>query len=146
MEQLTSFEKDILSGKICPYCKCETKKVTDKEIYGPQSKYDKSFIQCIENRDHYVGTFANGRSLGRLADSELRKLKREGHAVFDKLWQGEDATFNSRDHAYTWLSRKMRLSMDLTHFAMFNDDQCIQSIQIVNAFMKLPKWLRVLIK
>jgi hypothetical protein len=146
MEQLTKFEKDVLSGKICPYCKCETKLVTDREIYGQHSNYNSYFIQCSQNRDHYVGTFADGRSLGRLADSELRKLKREGHAVFDKLWQGEDATFNSRDHAYTWLSRKMRLSMDLTHFAMFNDEQCTQSIQIVKAFMKLPKWLRVLIK
>ncbi len=146
MEQLTKFEKDVLSGKICPYCKCETMLVTDREIYGQHSNYNSYFIQCSQNRDHYVGTFANGRSLGRLADSELRKLKREGHAVFDKLWQGEDATFNSRDHAYTWLSRKMRLSMDLTHFAMFDDEQCTQSIQIVKAFMKLPKWLRVLIK
>jgi hypothetical protein len=146
MDQLTSFEKDVLSGKICPYCNCETQKVTDKEIYGLQSNYNKSFIQCIQNSDHYVGTFSNGKSLGRLADSELRKLKRDGHAVFDKLWQGEEATFNARDHAYIWLSRKMRLSMDLTHFAMFNNEQCIQSIQIVNAFLKLPKWLRILIK
>lgn len=146
MDQLTSFEKDVLSGKLCPYCNCETQKVTDKEIYGIQSNYNKSFIQCIQNSDHYVGTFSNGKSLGRLANSELRKLKRDGHAVFDKLWQGEEATFNSRDHAYAWLSRKMRLSMDLTHFAMFNNEQCIQSIQIVNAFFKLPKWLRILIK
>ena len=73
-------------------------------------------------------------------------LKREGHAVFDKLWQGQNTTFNSRDKAYTWLSKKMRLSKDLTHFAMFNNEQCIQSMNIVNVFMKLPKWLRILIK
>ena len=146
MEELTSFEKDILTGKICPYCNCETQKVTDKEIYGPHSNYNKSFIQCIQNSDHYVGTFSNGKSLGRLADDELRMLKREGHAVFDKLWQGQNTTFNSRDKAYTWLSKKMRLSKDLTHFAMFNNEQCIQSMNIVNVFMKLPKWLRILIK
>lgn len=146
MDELNSFETDILTGKICPYCKCETKIVTDKVIYGHKSNYNKYFIQCIQNSEHYVGTFSNGKSLGRLADAELRKLKRNGHEVFDKLWQGVEATFNSRDHAYAWLSRKMRLSMDLTHFAMFNNEQCIQSIQIVNAFLKLPKWLRILIK
>ena len=146
MDQLTSFEKDILTGKMCPYCNCETKTVTDKEIYGPQSNYNKSFIQCIQNSDHYVGTFANGKSLGRLANSELRKLKREGHAIFDQLWQGEDAPFKTRDKSYIWLSRKMRLSKELTHFAMFNDEQCLQSVKIVNGFMKLPKWLRLLIK
>ena len=145
MEQLTSFEKDVLSGKLCPYCNCETQKVTDKEIYGIQSNYNKSFIQCIQNSDHYVGTFSNGKSLGRLANSELRKLKRDGHAVFDKLWQGEEATFNSRDQAYQWLSKKMKLSKDLTHFAMFSDEQCIQSINIVNRMMKLPLWLRQII-
>jgi hypothetical protein len=74
MDQLTSFERDVLSGKICPYCMCETIRVTDREIYGPQSNYNKSFIQCIENRDHYVGTFSNGQSLGRLADAGLRKF------------------------------------------------------------------------
>jgi hypothetical protein len=146
MDQLTSFERDVLSGKICPYCMCETIRVTDREIYGPQSNYNKSFIQCIENRDHYVGTFSNGQSLGRLADAGLRKLKREGHEVFDKLWQGENATFKTRDKAYIWLSRKMGLSKELTHFAMFNDEQCLQSVRIVNSYMKIPKWVRHLIK
>ena len=145
MDQLTSFEKDILTGKICPYCNCETKTVTDKEIYGPQSNYSKTFIQCIQNSEHYVGTFSNGKSLGRLADAELRKLKRNGHEVFDKLWQGEQATFKSRDQAYQWLSKKMKLSKDLTHFAMFSDELCIQSINIVNRIMKLPLWLRQII-
>jgi hypothetical protein len=145
MEQMKSFQKDILTGKLCPYCICETKKVTDMEIYGQQSSYNKFFIQCTQNRDHYVGTFSNGQSLGRLADSGLRKLKREGHAVFDKLWQGNHATFKTRDQAYKWLSKKMKLSKDLTHFAMFNDEQCIQSIKIVNRLMKLPLWLRQLI-
>jgi hypothetical protein len=145
MDELTSFETDILTGKICPYCKCETKIVTDKEIYGHKSNYNKYFIQCIQNSEHYVGTFSNGKSLGRLANAELRKLKRNGHEVFDKLWQGEQATFKSRDQAYQWLSKKMKLSKDLTHFAMFSDEQCIQSINVVNRMMKLPLWLRQII-
>lgn len=146
MESLTNFEKNILKGEICPYCICHTKLVTDKEIYGNQSLGSKFYIQCVKNTDHYVGTFSNGKSLGRLADAQLRKFKREGHDIFDQLWQGENKIFNTRDQAYTWLSKKMKISKDLTHFAMFNDDQCIQCIKIVNNFLKLPKWLRKLIK
>ncbi len=146
METLNNFQKDILTGKICPYCKCGTIRVTDREIYGPHSNFNKSFIQCIENKDHYVGTFRNGQSLGRLANADLRKLKRQGHEVFDKLWQGNNATFKTRDKAYIWLSKKMKLSKELTHFAMFNEEQCLQSFMIVNRFMKIPKWVRQLIK
>jgi hypothetical protein len=29
----------ILTGKICPYCNCETTLVSDKNIYGQNSKY-----------------------------------------------------------------------------------------------------------
>lgn len=145
MEQLSKTEKEILTGSRCPYCNCATKRVTDIEIYGHHSNYNKRFIQCEMNADHYVGTFANGQALGRLADAELRKLKREGHALFDQLWQGEQPTFRTRDQAYKWLAKKMRLSSDLTHFAMFNNEQCLQSMQLVREFLKLPKWLRILI-
>ena len=138
MEQLSKTEKEILTGIRCPYCNCATKKVTDIEIYGPHSNYNQSFIQCEMNTDHYVGTFANGQALGRLADAELRKLKREGHALFDQLWQGENAVFRTRDQAYVWLARNMRLSNDLTHFAMFNNEQCVQSMNLVREFLQYP--------
>ncbi|MEY4572644.1 MAG: hypothetical protein RLZ10_1888 [Bacteroidota bacterium] len=133
---------EVLKGKICPYCNCETKLVTDKEIYGPNSNFNKKFIQCINNNDHYVGTRANGKSLGRLADSELRVLKRKAHALFDPLWEGQDAIFKSRDKAYIWLSRRMNLSNDRTHFAMFDKIQCERSIEIITRFNKIPYWIR----
>ena len=136
MDQLTDFDKKVLSGEVCPYCKCATKRVTDREIYGPNSNYNKTFIQCVENSDHYVGTYANGRSLGRLADGKLRLYKREGHAVFDKLWLGDNASFRSRDEAYQWLSKKMGIPLELTHFGMFDNEQCLKSIQMVKDFSK----------
>lgn len=146
MDQLTDFDRRVLSGEVCPYCKCDTKRVTDREIYGPQSNYNKVFIQCVENSDHYVGTYANGRSLGRLADAKLRRYKREGHVVFDKLWLGDHPTFKSRDKAYLWLSKKMGIPKELTHFGMFDNEQCLKSIQIVKDFSKTPKWLRFFLK
>lgn len=143
LENMNNLE--VLKGKICPYCYCATKLVTDKEIYGPNSNFDKKFIQCINNKDHYVGTRANGKSLGRLADSELRSLKRKAHALFDPLWESQDAVFESRDKAYIWLSKRMKLSHDKTHFAMFDTIQCEQSIEIITRFNKIPRWLRKII-
>jgi hypothetical protein len=127
-------KNNILSGKVCPYCQCETNEVTDKEIFGPYSNYDKKFIQCKMNRDHYVGTYRNGKSLGRLANLTLRRKKMEAHAIFDPLWKNK--IFKSRDAAYTWLSSKMSLPKDETHFGMFDETQCDKAIRLMNRFNK----------
>ena len=40
-KEVNSMNKDSLTpelrGEVCPYCKCETELVSDKEIYGPDS-------------------------------------------------------------------------------------------------------------
>jgi len=112
-------QKKIISGAICPYCHCETKLVEGDVIYPnlvnelPRPKFlDKYYYQCTQNRDHYVGTYAdNITSLGRLADVELRKHKNQGHQSFDPLWK-----------------EKIHLPLELTHFGMFTKEQCQQVI------------------
>ena len=59
-------QKKIISGAICPYCHCETKLVEGDVIYPnlvnelPRPKFlDKYYYQCTQNRDHYVGTYAD---------------------------------------------------------------------------------------
>ena len=79
---------------------------------------------------HYVGTYSdNITSLGRIANSELRKLKSKGHQVFDPLWK-QKIKFNSQKQAYEWLSEKMNLPQEFTHFGMFTNDECIKAINI----------------
>ena len=137
-------KKNILTGKVCPYCQCDTKAVNDKAIFGPYSKYDKKFIQCTMDSDHYVGTYRRGLSLGRLADRSLRQKKMEAHAVFDPLW--ENKIFKSRDSAYIWLASKMNLPKEETHFGMFDEKQCEKAIRIINRFNKRRKlWSSVFI-
>ena len=130
------FKNKILTGQICPYCECKTQMVTDKEIFGRFSSYNKNFIQCVNNPDHYVGTFANRKSLGRLANKSLRQKKMEAHALFDPLWQGQNHYFKSRDAAYKWLSVKMNLPKEETHFGMFDELQCNIAIRVINHFQK----------
>ncbi|MCZ2100086.1 MAG: DUF3268 family zinc-finger domain-containing protein [Chitinophagales bacterium] len=126
----------ITQGQICPYCNCATKLVTGDEIYPhriheePRPKFlDKKYYLCTQNDDHYVGTYAdNITSLGRLADKTLRQLKHEGHNVFDPLWKTQ-SHFESQKAAYDWLSAKMQLPLEFTHFGMFTDEQCMEAIR-----------------
>jgi hypothetical protein len=121
----------IMQGQICPYCDCATDLVDDKEIYGPESTLERLFFRCKENHDHYVGTYKKtGLALGRLADRELRKWKMEGHNIFDPMWKNKEAIFKTRLTAYQWLSEQMNLPLHMTHFGMFDIDQCKIAIQI----------------
>jgi hypothetical protein len=154
----------IITGQICPYCNCETELVKAPDIYGPDTKIRGMFYRCVKNHDHYVGTyhFNFNRSLGRVADKELRKWKMKGHDAFDLLWKGESRKFNSRPEAYKWLAEKMGLEIEYTHFGMFDIDQCrkainyceklssgedtVQKEQQVKKNNKNIKWLKKLFK
>lgn len=128
--------QNIIEGKICPYCECRTTLLKGEIIYPhklndtPRPSYlNKMFFVCIKNPDHYVGTYPdNITSLGRLADAELRRLKHEGHLYFEPLYK-EKAVFSSRSKAYEWLSEKMGLPIEQTHFGMFNNEQCRMAIK-----------------
>jgi hypothetical protein len=127
----------IINGQICPYCRCNTELVNGDFIYphrlieNPRPKFlDKKYYVCIKDSTHYVGTYSdNITSLGRIANSELRKLKSKGHQVFDPLWK-QKIKFNSQKQAYEWLSEKMNLPQEFTHFGMFTNDECIKAINI----------------
>ena len=123
-------EEKILTGQICPYCNCNTTLVTDKDIYGSNSTYGGKYFRCISNPDHYVGTYSdNKRSLGRLADRELRQWKMKGHRSFDPLWKEKPRHLPSQATAYNWLAKKMNLEIEKTHFGMFTIEQCQEAIK-----------------
>ncbi len=129
----------IIKGEICHYCNCETELVSGDFIYPHRTKeqprlkfLDKKYYVCKLNRNHYVGTYAdNFTSLGRLSDTELRKLKSLGHNTFDALWKNK-THFRTQKDAYKWLSIKINLPIEKTHFGMFTNEQCINAIKFCN--------------
>jgi hypothetical protein len=72
--------------------------------------------------------------LGTLADKELRKWRSLAHRKFDPLWQC--GVFFSRQAAYKWLSKVMRLPLEKTHVAMFDKRQCQRVIVLVEGFIR----------
>ena len=118
----TPYLTDVMNGKICPYCKSGTKSVSQKYIYG--RSFDKKNVICCRNYpkcDSYVGTDSDGFALGRLAKKNLRKLKKEAHKDFDKLWREKHIT---RSKAYEELTDFLELPPEYTHIGMFGIDTC----------------------
>lgn len=134
---------DILAGKICPYCNCETRLVKGDAIYTqrandprPPAYLSRNHYQCVNNPDHYVGTYTNSKKyFGRIADAELRIWKRRGHEIFEPLWK-DLKYFKSSQQAYRWLSNLMELPKKHTHFGMFTIEQCKQAIDIIEGFKR----------
>ena len=131
------YTDEMLEGKICPYCNCGTTLVPSEHIYGSNNFPGLFFLQCTANKDHYVGTRNNGKAHGTLADKDLRLLRRTGHGLFDPLWKrGPEKKFRHREAAYSWLSTQMNLPKSLTHFGMFDSEQCLLAISIMKDFIK----------
>ena len=135
--EITEEYTRIISGEICPYCDCGTELVTDKDIYGPLSTFGGNFYRCLINHDHYVGCHEGSKkSYGRIADKKLRELKHKGHEIFDPLWKNKPKVFRSRATAYYWLSKRMNIHRNYTHFGFFDEEQCIEAINIIENFIK----------
>ena len=116
---------DVLNGRVCPYCGNPTEYVDSKEVY------EKSYgnIYLCRACEAWVGVHqGSDKALGRLANKELRTLKMEAHAKFDKLWKQllkfDYSISKSRRMCYTWLAEKMNLPIELTHIGMFDEQQC----------------------
>lgn len=121
--KLTSFQKDVLNAKICPYCKSSVLNVPQSYIYGKTYNKKRRLICCKNwpKCDAYVGTDDDGIALGRLADKTLRQFKIRAHEHFDKLWKEYDY---ERDDLYEELSEYLNIPRKYTHIGMFNPETC----------------------
>lgn len=121
--ELTEYQINVYNGRICPYCKSETKTVSEIDIYGRTYK-GRKMICCVNypTCDSYVGTHEeDDSSLGRLANKSLRKRKSEAHKYFDLLWKEKHF---ERTELYEALSDHLKTPRDYTHIGMFNDKTC----------------------
>ncbi len=116
----------------CDYDGTKADLVDSKVIYG------KSFgpIYLCPKCGAYVGVHkGTDKPLGRLADAELRHWKRNGHNVFDPLWQ-HGPFRGRRKAAYAWLAQQMGLPVEKTHFGMFDVAQCKAAINIIFDYLR----------
>lgn len=118
----------VLLGRICPYCGQGTEVCDSSVIYGRSY----GTIHLCRPCQAWVGTHKNAqknsltsKALGRLANAELRRLKQDAHASFDRLWDSSE----SRRESYNLLAAALGIHPDRTHIGMFNADQCRKTIQ-----------------
>lgn len=129
---------------ICDYCNNPAQLVDGGVIY-PHLTYFREkgkmipvhtrfFWRCLPC-DAYVGTHKdspNRQPLGRLANAELRRAKRDAHAIFDPLWKLKMMT---RSEAYTWLARTLNIEPKDCHIGMFSVEQCRRTIDAITITM-----------
>ena len=82
--KLDDIQKQIIIGKICPYCKSETEYIDSSFVYGKSY----GMIYICKPCDAYCGVHkGTDNALGRLANAELRYWKKEAHKYFDVIWK-----------------------------------------------------------
>lgn len=130
-------DKDIITGKKCPYCGAVPELADSAEIYG--HSYGAIFIcrPCGAYVGCHTGT---NKPLGRLANKELRQWKNQAHKYFDPLWQAKMKTGFSRRRArlagYQWLAEQMEIQLELCHIGMFDVDQCKEVVRICSPYFE----------
>lgn len=112
---------------ICNYCEKPAEKVSGKVIYPRMSKlHGKLFFIC-RPCDAYVGTHADGRPLGNLADRDTRRFRMKAHHYFDKVWKDRHM---KRTDAYAWMASSLGIPVSKCHIGMFDIEMCVKVIQI----------------
>jgi len=81
----------------------------------------------------YVGVHHGNTkdSKGRLANKELRELKKEAHSYFDRIRQENRM---KREEEYHWLAAQLGLHRSQTHIGYFDDATTLEVIQVAQLY------------
>jgi zinc-finger-containing domain len=121
---------DIINGKVCPYCRKNSIFIDSKEIYNGKSY---GMIYICRPCDAYVGVHkGTTKALGRLANKQLRQLKKEAHFYFDQIWMKKRV---ARKQAYKMLARYLGITKKYCHIGMFKPDTCRQVIEFSKNYL-----------
>ena len=109
---------------VCPYCDSEVIFTSNSIIYG--EKYGNGKCYKCTKCDAYVGVHNGTKTpLGRMANKELRELKKQAHALFDPIWQNKQKT---RSEAYTDLAKALSIPKKECHFGWFDKPMLLKAI------------------
>ena len=118
---------------ICPYCSSPSKRISGDLLYPHRPDLRRlTFYQCIPCQAHVGCHPGTDRPLGRLANAELRKIRQEAHQYFDTLWKNQGTM--KRKEAYSWLARKLGISVTSCHIGEFDVETCKKVIKYFNHF------------
>lgn len=119
----------------CIYCGATVIYTTNAEIYGREYGNGKCY-KCTAC-DAYVGVHAGTHiPLGRLANKELRTLKKECHTLFDPSWKNNRHL--SREKAYGRLATLLDIPTKECHFGWFDKATLCRA----KAILSKPGWYK----
>lgn len=120
--------KDRTDKVICPYCDRPAKLVGGKEIYPSRfDLYKRKFWLCVFC-NAYVGTHKGGtKPYGRLANKQLRAIRKDAHNIFDKIWKSDKM---KRLQAYGWLANSLGIKVKNCHIGDFDIETCEKVIKL----------------
>jgi hypothetical protein len=120
-----------VDASVCPYCNNPTQYTDSAVVYGRSYGMIYACLPCQAWVGVHKGT---DRALGRLANSELRELKKAAHSWFDPLWRKKvEQGFpkqKARGKAYKWLAQQMGIEPKDCHIGMFDENSCRLVIEI----------------
>ncbi len=115
--------------RLCPYCGEPSKLVSGLVIYPHRPDLEDRWFYLCKPCDAFVGTHKGTKTpLGRLANAELRRAKKEAHIAFDPLF--ELGKFKTRHLAYEWLAKELDIPLKKCHIGEFDVDTCKKVIII----------------
>ena len=118
---------------VCDYCGNNAVLVTGKDLYPHRPDlYQVKAWECKPCKAS-VGCHKNSKKnapLGRLANTELKKLKMAAHSAFDPLWKSGRY---GRKAAYKMLAGKLGIEFKDCHIGMFNEEMCKKVIQVLRS-------------
>ena len=119
---------------VCPYCGSKVHFKDSAIIYNGRSFGNVYICSQYPKCDAFVGVHrGTKKTLGRLANPELREWKKKAHAYFDPIWkyrQLKTRSTTSRTHAYHWLAGEMNLNLESCHIGMFDVKDCQRVVAI----------------
>lgn len=118
----------------CLYCGRAVIYTSNAAIYGRE--YGNGRVYKCTGCDAYVGVHdGTDIPLGRLANRELREMKKACHALFDPVWKSRQL---KRGDAYRRLAAALGIPHTECHFGWFGQDMLLHA----QAIMKQPDWYK----
>jgi len=126
----------VLAGLVCPYCGGNTEYVNGSSVW----KDDTRMIYLCRPCKAWVGVHkGTDQALGRVANADLRALKKLAHRWFDPIaveglindfYTTTITGMGTREKAYYWLAGQMNIKKEYCHIGMFGEDECKRVIAI----------------